>query len=88
MTTHRMDQAEVAELLNSFRTFAKTINGRLDRADFATRRGIVQQMVKCVIIGKSVITIEHIAPCKKNKLRPNLEPRTPDPKPQTLNPEP
>jgi len=81
MTTHRMDQAEVAELLNSFRTFAKTINGRLDRADFATRRGIVQQMVKCVIIGKSVITIEHIAPCKKNKLRPNLEPRT-------LNPEP
>ena len=73
MTADRMDQEEVAELLGSFRTFAKSIDSRLDTADFATRRGIVEQMVKCVIIGKSAITIEHIAPCKKNKLRPNLE---------------
>lgn len=78
LAADRVGQEEIAELLGSFRTFAKTINGRLDIADFATRRGIVEQMVKCVIIGKSAITIEHIAPCKKNKLRPNLEHRTPN----------
>ena len=69
----RMDQKEATELLRSFTTFAKTIKGRLNTADFATRRNIVEQVVKRVIIGKSVITIEHIAPCERTQLRNNLE---------------
>ncbi len=68
-----MDQKEAAELLRSFASFAKTIKSRLNTADFATRRSIVEQVVKRVIIGKSVITIEHIAPCERNQLRNNLE---------------
>jgi site-specific DNA recombinase len=74
LAVDHMDEEEVAELLGSFQSFARTVGSRLDTADFATRRGIVEQMVKCVIIGKSVITIEHVAPCKKHKLRTNLEP--------------
>lgn len=73
MAADRMDHEEVTELLDSFKSFAKAINRRLDTAEFAARRGIVEEMVKCVFIGKSVITIEHIAPCKKNKLRTNVE---------------
>jgi site-specific DNA recombinase len=68
-----MDQKEAAELLRSFTSFAKTIQSRLNTADFATRRNIVEQVVKRVIIGKSVITIEHIAPCERYQLRNNLE---------------
>ena len=70
----RMDQEQIDELLRSFRSFATAIRDRLDDADFATRRNIVEQMVKRVIIGKTAITIEHIAPCKRNSLRENLEP--------------
>lgn len=69
----RMNQEEVNELLRSFTSFAKTIKSRLNTADFATRRNIVEQVVKRVIIGKSVITIEHIAPCERNQLCNNLE---------------
>jgi len=68
-----MDQKEAAELLRSFTSFAKTIKSRLNTADFATRRNIVEQVVKRVIIGKAVITIEHIAPCERKHLRNNLE---------------
>ncbi len=68
-----MDQKEAAELLRSFTSFAKIIKSRLNTADFATRRNIVEQVVKRVIIGKSVITIEHIAPCERHQLRNNLE---------------
>lgn len=71
-----MDQEEVKELLRSFTSFSKTIKGRLNTADFATRRNIVEQVVKRVIIGNSVITIEHIAPCERTQLRNNLEHRT------------
>jgi site-specific DNA recombinase len=73
MTSDRMDQEDVHALLGSFRSFAKTIKSRLGTAEFTTRRRIVEQMVKCVNIGESVITLEHIAPCKINKLRPNLD---------------
>ena len=72
-----MDQKEANELLRSFSSFAKAIKGRLKTADFATRRNIVEQVVKRVIIGKSVITIEHIAPCERNTLRNNLEQSNP-----------
>ena len=73
VAAHHMDQEEVNELLRSFTSFAKTIKSRLSTADFATRRNIVEQVIKRVIIGKSVITIEHIAPCERNQLRNNLE---------------
>lgn len=68
-----MDQKEADELLRSFTSFSKAIKSRLKTADFATRRNIVEQIVKRVIIGKSVITIEHIAPCERTQLRNNLE---------------
>ena len=45
----------------------------MDTADFATRRNIIEQIVKRVVIGKSDITIEYIAPCEKKQLRNNLE---------------
>jgi len=80
-----MDQKEAAELLRSFTAFAKTIKSRLNSADFATRRNIVEQVVKRVIIGKSVITIEHIAPCERNQLRNNLEHRTSNTQHRTSN---
>jgi site-specific DNA recombinase len=69
----RMNEEEADALLRSFSTFAKSIKSRLDTADFATRRNIVEQVVKRVIIGKKVITIEHIAPCERNHLCNNLE---------------
>jgi site-specific DNA recombinase len=65
-------QEEVDELLRSFASFAKTIKSRLGTADFATRRNIVEQVVKRVIVSESVITIEHIAPCERKQLRNNL----------------
>jgi len=67
-----MGQEEVNELMRSFVSFAKTIKSRLNTADFATRRNIVEQVVKRVIIGQSVITIEHIAPCERKQLRNNF----------------
>ncbi len=67
-----MGEEEAEELLRSFAAFAKAIKSRLGTADFATRRNIVEQIVKRVIIGSSVITIEHIVPCERKQLRNNL----------------
>jgi site-specific DNA recombinase len=67
-----MDQEEADELLRSFASFAKTIESRLGTADFTMRRNIVEQIVKRVIVGKSVITVEHIVPCERKQLRNNL----------------
>ena len=72
----KMEKEDVKELLSSFTSFAKTIRDRMNTADFATRRNIVEQIVKRVAIGKSDITIEYIAPCEKKQLRNNLEHRT------------
>ena len=69
----KMENEDVKELLCSFTSFAKTISNRMNTADFATRRNIVEQIVKRIVIGKSDITIEYIAPCEKKKLRNNLE---------------
>jgi site-specific DNA recombinase len=72
--SEKIDEQQVEQLLTSFRRFAATMKDRLDAADFATRRSIVEQMLKRVIVGKNDITIEHIAPCKKYNLCGNLEP--------------
>ena len=69
----KMEKEDVKELLRSFTSFAKTIRERMDTTDFATRRNIVEQIVKRIVIGKSEITIEYIAPCEKKQLRNNLE---------------
>ena len=68
-----MDKEDVEELLRSFKTFASTIKNRLDTSDFTTRRNIVENMLKIVIVDKTVITIEYTAPCNKTKLRNNPE---------------
>jgi site-specific DNA recombinase len=68
-----LEHQDIEQLMASFTTFAKTIKSRLDDADFETRRSIVEQLVKRVLVGKKVITIEHIAPLKKNNLCTNLQ---------------
>ncbi len=68
-----LENQEIAELMSSFTAFAKNIRDRLDSADFETRRSIVAQMVKRVLVNNKVITIEYIAPLKKYNLRQNPE---------------
>src|SRR5262245_19170544 len=43
LAADRIDEEEAAELLGSFESFARTMKSRLDSADFATRRAIVEQ---------------------------------------------
>lgn len=71
-----MENQEIVELMDSFSGFAKTIRSRLSEADFDTRRTIVEQLVKKVLIGEKFITIEFIAPLVRNNLQINSEHRT------------
>jgi len=68
-----MEHQEIADLMTSFTAFARTIRDRLDTADLETQRGIVEQMVKRVLVGEKVITIEYTAPLKKYNLCQNLQ---------------
>ena len=68
-----LQHQEIEQLMASFTAFAKTMRSRLDHADFETRRNIVEQLVKRVSVDKNVITIEYIAPLKKNNLCQNVE---------------
>jgi site-specific DNA recombinase len=74
VSSEHLENEEIEQLMASFTTFAKTVKSRLDDADFETRRSIVEQLVKRVLVGKKVITIEYIAPLKKNNLCRNLQP--------------
>ncbi len=74
VAAEHLEDQEARVLLESFTTFARTIRDRLDNADFETRRGIVEQMIKSVSVGKKVITIEYVAPLKKYNLCTNLQP--------------
>lgn len=73
VSSEHLEHQEIEQLMASFTAFAKTIKSRLDTADFDTRRSIVEQLVKRVSVGKKVITIEYIAPLKKNNLCRNLQ---------------
>ena len=60
---------EMAQLLETFAKFSRTIKSELNEADFSTRREIAEQIVKCVILKKNDVTIEFAAPLKKCNLR-------------------
>jgi site-specific DNA recombinase len=72
LSQEQLQTEEIKDLLRSFSSFADTIKKSLANADFATRRLIVEKMVKCVVISEKVITIEHATPLKKNSLRKDL----------------
>ena len=65
-----LEEAEVEQMLKSFSSFSSSIKKEIDEVDFATRRHIVENMVKDIIIEKNVITIEYATPLKKNTLCP------------------
>ncbi len=73
VSSEHLENQEIEQLMASFTAFAKAIKSRLDNADFETRRSIVEQLVKRVSVGKKVITVEYIAPLKKNILCRNLQ---------------
>lgn len=76
VSSEHLEHQEIEQLMASFTAFAKAIKTSLDDADFETRRNLVEQLVKRVLVGKKVITIEYIAPLKKDNLCRNLQPRT------------
>jgi hypothetical protein len=76
VSSEHLENQEIEQLMASFAAFAKAIKSRLDDADFETRRSIVEQLVKRVSVGQKVITIEFIAPLKKNSLCRNLQLRS------------
>ena len=65
-----LEEAEVEQMLKSFSTFSSSIKKEIDAVDFTTRRHIVENMVKDIIIKNNAITIEYAAPLKKNTLCP------------------
>ncbi len=63
-----LKEQEMEQILSSFSSFSKTIRLQLSDPDFLTRRSIIEQLVKSVIIGAKAITIEFAAPVKKHTL--------------------
>lgn len=65
-----LDDREVEQMLQSFTTFSSAIKEEISEVDFPTRRNIVENMVKKIIIDKKCVTIEYAAPLKNCKLCP------------------
>ncbi|MEI9479617.1 MAG: recombinase family protein [Deltaproteobacteria bacterium] len=65
-----LEDHEVEQMLKSFSNFSSAIKKEIDDVDFATRRQIVENMVKRVIIGKKDVTIEYAIALKNSKLCP------------------
>jgi len=65
-----LEEAEIEKMLSSFSIFAKTIKTQLVNADFAVKRFIVEQLVKCISLSENQVVIEFSAPLKKSVLRP------------------
>jgi site-specific DNA recombinase len=63
-----LEDKEVEQMLQSFAGFSSAIKEEIADVDFETRRYIVENMVKRVIIGKNDVTIEFAAPLKRSKL--------------------
>jgi len=65
-----LEDHEVEQMLQSFSAFSSAIKEEIDDVDFATRRQIVENMVKRVVIGKKDVTIEYAVALKNSKLCP------------------
>lgn len=65
-----LEDKDVEQMLQSFSTFSSAIKDEIDEVDFATRRHIVENIVRKVIVGKKNVTIEYAAPLKNSKLCP------------------
>jgi len=63
-----LEDDEIERMLQSFTSFASAIKNEINEVDFATRRHIVENMVKSIIIAKNHVTIEYAAPLKKSNL--------------------
>lgn len=65
-----LEDAEIEQMLASFRQFSTAIRSGLDEADFATKRSIIENLVKRVIVEKSAVSIEFAVPLERNTLCP------------------
>ena len=65
-----LEDKEVEQMLQSFSSFSSAIKKEIDDVDFATRRQIIENMVKRVIIEKNGVTIEYAVSLKNSKLCP------------------
>ncbi len=63
-----LKEKEIEQILSSFSSFSKTIKLQLDSTNFLTKRSIIEQLVKSVIIAAKSITIEFAAPVEKRTL--------------------
>ena len=63
-----LEKDEIERMLQSFTSFSSSIKKEIDEVDFATRRHIVENMVKGIIVGKNNVTIEYAAPLKNRNL--------------------
>jgi site-specific DNA recombinase len=68
LKAEKIDDEEVEQMLESFSRFASAVKTQTAEADFATRRHIVENMVKAVVIDKNSATIEYAAPLKRSNL--------------------
>ena len=65
----RVAEEDIEQMLKSFTKFSKTIQKQAKDPDFETKRTIIEQLIKGVIISKTDVTIEYAAPLKRNNLR-------------------
>lgn len=65
---HHLEDDEIERMLQSFAAFSSSVKKEIGVVDFATRRHIVENMVKSIIMGKKDITIEFAAPLRKSHL--------------------
>jgi len=63
-----LKEKEIEQILSSFNNFSKTIKIQLNNIDFFTKRSIIEQLIKSVIITAKAITIEFAAPVEKRTL--------------------
>jgi len=63
-----LGEDELRGMLSSFSRFSETVKRQIKEADFATKRFIVEQLVKRVIVSEKDVTIELSAPLSKNIL--------------------
>ena len=63
-----LKEKEIEQILSSFTSFSKTIKLQLNNIDFLTKRSIIEQLIKSVIIAAKTITIEFAAPVEKRTL--------------------
>ena len=67
---HMLEEREIEQMLQSFSSFSSAIKEEIDEVDFATRRQIIENMVKRIIIEKNSVTIEYAVSLKNSKLCP------------------